>query len=173
MTNTTDCLTLRRLSIADEPMLWTMLMHAAHESSLAAVHQQPLLRPYVEGWGRAGDLGWLAQHPAKTVGAAWCRCWTGSDQGYGYVDSTIPELAIAVLPPYCGQGIGSHLLAALLADARHRYTAISLSVRGDNPARQLYERFGFTAVKGSEVPNRVGGTSLTMRCPLASGQTIS
>ena len=168
MTNTTDGLALRRLSLADEPMLWTMLMHAAHESSLTAVQQQPLLRQYVEGWGRADDLGWLAQHQAKTVGAAWCRCWTGSDRGYGYVDGTIPELAIAVLPKYCGQGIGSRLLAALLADARHRYTAISLSVRGNNPARQLYERFGFAAVKGSEVPNRVGGTSLTMLCPLAS-----
>ena len=168
MTNTTDCLTLRRLSATDAPLLWTMLMHAAHESSLAAVKQQPSLVQYVSHWGRPDDMGWLAQQQTEGVGVVWSRCWTGSERGYGYVDDTIPELAIAVLPQYRGQGIGTRLLETLLANARHRYPAISLSVRADNPARQLYERLGFTAVKGSEVPNRVGGTSITMLCRLAS-----
>jgi hypothetical protein len=39
---------------------------------------------------------------------------------------------------------------------------VSLSVRADNPARRLYERAGFRPVAGSDVTNRVGGTSLTM-----------
>jgi hypothetical protein len=39
---------------------------------------------------------------------------------------------------------------------------VSLSVRDDNPARRLYERFGFRPVDGSGRENRVRGTSITM-----------
>jgi ribosomal protein S18 acetylase RimI-like enzyme len=72
----------------------------------------------------------------------------------------IPELAIAVLPQYIGQGIGARLLARLLEDARSLYPAVVLSVRDANPARRLYERLGFVVV--DTVVNRVGGESFVM-----------
>jgi ribosomal protein S18 acetylase RimI-like enzyme len=53
-------------------------------------------------------------------------------------------------------------LGRLLAAAEPRFPALSLSVRADNPARRLYERFGFVAVDGLDHTNRAGGTSLTM-----------
>jgi ribosomal protein S18 acetylase RimI-like enzyme len=85
----------------------------------------------------------------------------GEDAAYGYVDDTTPELAIAVDPQRTGDGIGSQLLKRLLLDAERMFPAVSLSVRADNPARRLYERFGFQPVADRERTNRVGGTSLT------------
>jgi ribosomal protein S18 acetylase RimI-like enzyme len=70
-----------------------------------------------------------------------------------------------VVPGREGQGIGSALLARLLAEVEGSAPAVSLSVRADNPARRLYARLGFVEVDGSEVGNRVGGTSLTMVRP--------
>ena len=84
------------------------------------------------------------------------------EAAYGYVDDRTPELAIAVDPGRSGQGIGGAMLARLLSEAERRFAAVSLSVRADNDARRLYERFGFRPVDGREVENRVGGTSITM-----------
>jgi ribosomal protein S18 acetylase RimI-like enzyme len=84
------------------------------------------------------------------VGAAWLRLLTGDGRGYGHVDDSIPELSIAILPEYRGQGAGSALLDRLLSLARRRFPGVSLSVSPGNPARHLYERAGFKLVKESE-----------------------
>jgi predicted GNAT family N-acyltransferase len=73
------------------------------------------------------------------------------DKGFGYIDDSIPELAIAVLPEYRGRRIGTELLMKVLASAQSTYPAISLSVRADNPVVKLYQRTGFTKVEGSEI----------------------
>ncbi|MBD2317494.1 hypothetical protein [Phormidium tenue] len=39
---------IRDLTVADEPILWTMLMYAAHEPSLESVQRQPILIPIHE-----------------------------------------------------------------------------------------------------------------------------
>ena len=80
-------------------------------------------------------------------GAAWCRAFTEGDHGYGFVGDDVPELAIAVVAGRRGEGIGRHLLLALVAAAAARgVRALSLSVAGENPARRLYESVGFVAV---------------------------
>jgi GNAT superfamily N-acetyltransferase len=96
------------------------------------------------------------------IGAAWLRLWSGDDRGFGYLDDAIPELAIAVLPAYRGQGAGTTLLSHVLNTARGLFPAVCLSVRADNPVVHLYRRIGFVKVEGSEVTNRTGGTSFTM-----------
>src|SRR5919197_343550 len=59
-----------------------------------------------------------------------------------------PELAIAVVPSRRGRGFGHELLSGLLGCARKdEFEAISLSVAKDNPARHLYERYGFEPVR--------------------------
>lgn len=63
--------TVRALTIADEPILWTMLMYAAHEPSLDSVQSQPILTRYVEGWGRIGDMGFVALVGEKAIASAW------------------------------------------------------------------------------------------------------
>lgn len=156
----------RRLTPADSDLLWQMLTIAAHESDAAAVQAQPALARYVNGWGRAGDLGLAALAGPVPVGAAWLRLWPPGDHGFGYVAPAVPELAIALQPSYCGQGIGTDLLTQLLALAQPHYPAICLSVRADNPAVRLYQRLGFSQLQDTQVVNRTGGLSWTMvyRC---------
>jgi len=162
--------TLRALVREDEPFLWQMLYEAAHmaeegDPGLQAVMDHPDISKYVRGWGRAGDMGFAAvdscsSHP---VGAAWLRLFTSGNKGYSYIDDATPELSIAVHPEHQGQGIGTALLTALIEAAQTSYTAVSLSVRADNPAVPLYRRAGFEDVKGSDIINRTGGTSFTMK----------
>ncbi len=153
---------VRFLTVSDQDIIWEMLMHAAHESSLEPVQQLPDLARYAQDWGRVGDCGYGAWVGEKSVGAAWVRCFPKSDRGYGYVSEEIPELAIAVLPAYRGQGIGTQLLQVLLKQVNQSYSGMSLSVRSGNPAIALYTRLGFQPVAQTEVVNRTGGTSFTM-----------
>ena len=117
---------------------------------------------YVVGWGQSGDMGYVAMLGQTPIGAAWLRLWLGEDKGYGYVEDGVPELAIAVLPSYRNQGIGTQLLTQLLAIAQKHFPAVSLSVRSDNPVVRLYQRLGFVKVDQADQPNRVGGYSFTM-----------
>lgn len=166
---------LQPLTIADEPFLWEMLFEAAHlaedgATSVDAAKNSPILSRYVKGWGREGDMGVMAIAPQteQKIGAAWVRLWSEDDRGFGFVQPEIPELAIAVLPEYRGQGVGTQLLKQLVSIAADVYPAISLSVRANNPALRLYERLGFRAIAGSEVVNRTGGISFNMQLDLRS-----
>ncbi len=162
MTDDTQPMQIRPLTQEDAPYLWEMLYHAIHvpagakPPSREIVHS-PDLAHYVADWGRAGDLGYLAEDAqGQPVGAAWLRLLTGADRGYGNVDEATPELSVAVVPDCRGQGIGSRLLTALLDAASEHYDAVSLSVQADNPALRLYQRLGFEIVED-------GGTWFTMR----------
>lgn len=50
---------------------------------------------------------------------------------------------LSLLPNWRGRGIGSHLLSLLIEEADMAGKSIRLYVEPDNPARRLYERFGF------------------------------
>ena len=153
---------LRLLLPNDEPLIWQFLMLAAHESALASVRANPELARYASNWGRTGDFGMVAECDNLPIGAAWLRLWPNADKGFGWVRDEVPELAIAVLPEWQGQGIGTSLINAVLESARGAHPAISLNVRADSPAVRLYERAGFVAVPGSERRNRTGGISFNM-----------
>jgi ribosomal protein S18 acetylase RimI-like enzyme len=152
----------------DEHFLWHMLYEAAHMDEagepVEAAQHNPALARYVAHWGQEHDVGYIAIDPdtGQMVAAAWFRLLHGANKGYGYVSDTIPELAIGARPAYRGQGAGTALMEALIQRARGTYAGLSLSVRESNPAVRLYERLGFHRVPGSEVVNRVGGSSVTM-----------
>ena len=105
----------------------------------------PELFAYVEAFGQhAGDCCLVAETDGRLVGAAWCRLM----RGFGWVDERIPELAMALYPPYRGAGIGTRLLKSLLHVLRERgFGAVSLSVQRANPAVRLYLRHGFRIVE--------------------------
>ncbi|MBD2211548.1 GNAT family N-acetyltransferase [Nostoc linckia FACHB-104] len=154
----------------DEPFLWQMLYEAAHlaeEGNLTVedLMHHPDLAKYVKNWHDKNDMGYVAAliPSYQPVGAAWLRLLTEENKGYGYVDDQTPELAIAVLPEYRNQGIGTQLLHHLLAIAPAYYPSISLSIRSSNPALNLYQRLGWQVVEGTEIINRVGGTSFIMK----------
>jgi ribosomal protein S18 acetylase RimI-like enzyme len=161
--------TIRSLTAADQSFLWEMLYQALYTPPgqtppPCEVIDQPALARYVQDWGRSGDRGFVAIDDAtgqsmtdrrsKTIGAVWLRFLIGTNKGYGYVDDRTPELGIAVLPVYRGQGIGTALLNALIAS---NPGPISLSVAADNPAVRLYQQFGFIVVRES------GGTLILKR----------
>lgn len=104
----------------------------------------PELARYVDGFGRTGDSGVVAEEGAEALGAAWWRHFRADAPGYGFVDEATPELAMAVLPAHRGRGRGAALLEALEREARDQQIhRLSLSVERDNPAAALYRRRGF------------------------------
>jgi ribosomal protein S18 acetylase RimI-like enzyme len=150
--------------------LWEMLYQAIYVPPGSPppprkIVRQSALARYVGHWGRPGDLGLYAQAaPGQAIGAAWLRLWRPGERGYGWLDDTTPELSLAVLPPYRDQGVGTHLLAALLSQACGRYPNISLSVSRGNPAVHLYQRVGFVLAHEDD-------HSWTMRLTLPSANT--
>jgi ribosomal protein S18 acetylase RimI-like enzyme len=154
---------IRPLETADAPLLWDYLrlsifVRPGDPPTPPDAVDRPDIACYVEDWGRYGDDGVLAVDDATCadLGAAWLRLWPGMDTGYGFVDRSTPELAIAVRSAHRGRGIGTCLLDTLLDRASLRHRAVSLSVSLENPAVALYQRHGFRAIAESS------GT-LTMR----------
>ena len=152
----------------DEPFLWEMLYYAAHvneepDGSVEKAQRNPFLTKYVTRWGKPDDLGLIAYATTtrQSVGAAWLRVFVGDEKNCHEIDDGVPELAIAVVPSCVGNGVGAQLLERLLDAAASVYPAVYLSVRATNPAKRLYERFGFTVI--GELTNRVGGQSLHMK----------
>lgn len=54
---------------------------------------------------------------------------------------------IALMPAHRGRGIGSSLLAAVVAEADEALLPVRLYVEPWNPAKRLYERFGFQTLE--------------------------
>lgn len=167
-----DLLSTRLAHTRDAAFLFEMLLEALnHEPgrprfAAGDVRADPQLLRYVDGWGRTGDLGMVAESGGRPIGAAWLRVFDPAQPGYGFIAADIPELSVSVLPEWRGRGVGGRLLADLQALAVARgCTAISLSVDPSNPARRLYRRLGFRDVGTS-------GTSITMRLDLASPRTL-
>ena len=153
---------LRSLTAADQSLLWEMLylslfVPEGKPPFKRSVLEHPDLAKYVRDWGRADDSGFVVvDENNQPLGAVWLRLFAGEEIGYGYVDDFTPELAIAILPEYRGQGIGASLLTRLVETAAASYEQISLSVAAGNPAVRLYQRLGFEIVAAV-------GDSLTMR----------
>lgn len=138
----------------DLPFLGQMLYEAAcwrPERPCRPFHEvlgDPHIARYIHNWGRQGDTAVIAEtSQSRPIGAAWYRLFAPTEQGYGYIDASIPELAIGVTPEYRGHGVGAALVTALLNLAHASgFTAMSLSVESVNPAVAIYERHGFRKV---------------------------
>lgn len=151
----------RPAGVEDLPFLATMLGEAAvwRPDKLTPTADEVMADPryamYLTGWPRQGDYGLVAEQDGS-VGAAWYRTYTEANHGYGFVAEDVPELSIAVIASRRHDGIGRRLLVGLIdASLAQGYSAISLSVREENPARGLYESVGFVLIEKH-------GTSWTM-----------
>ena len=111
----------------------------------------PEIACYIKDFGRESDLCVVAETENQLIGAIWTRLFSGTNRGYGYIDSQTPELSMSVLEPYRNQGVGTRLLKAMLEKLRGEgYTQVSLSVDKLNYACKLYRKFGFETVKSDE-----------------------
>jgi [ribosomal protein S18]-alanine N-acetyltransferase len=125
-----------------------------------------------EAWSREMLAGELKQQPAS-------RCYLVAEEageltGYAGLLTAGQQadvVTIAVAAGRWGHGIGSRLLAALLAEARRRGCAeVFLEVRSDNMrAQRLYKWWGFAEIgirRGYYQPS--GTDAIVMRRDLAA-----
>jgi hypothetical protein len=100
-------ITMRLLEPSDEAILNEMLYHAIFVPTGGKPPHPDVvntleLKKYVEGFGQAGDVGYVAFKCSESIGAAWLRLWTRENKGYGYVNDETPELTVAVVPTWAG-----------------------------------------------------------------------
>lgn len=154
-----EALSLRPAAPTDQLFLYEMLHEASNwrlppdapRPPLAVTLADDLVSRYVDGWGRPGDAGIVAEVGGTPVGACWLRLFAADRHGWGFVAPDIPELGIAVAAPWRRRGVGTRLLVAALEEARQAgRPAVSLDVMLGNPARALYERAGFRCVATDE-----------------------
>jgi GNAT superfamily N-acetyltransferase len=141
---------IRRGNRQDVRFLRDMLRHAFYWRSGGTVEDASLWR-YVSGWGRRGDAAVIALEDGFPVGAAWYRLFTQDEPGFGFVDATTPEVAMAVVPSRRGRGIGSDLLDALVELAKEQgYGGLSLTVADQSAAMHVFEKNGFSRVEQTD-----------------------
>jgi GNAT superfamily N-acetyltransferase len=152
---------LRPIAGDDLPFLREMLLAALfwrgnQEFPDEFVLKHPKVAMYHEGWGRPGDVAFVAFDGTERVGAVWCRTFTEAVHGDGYVDEMTPELAIAVVASHRGHGVGTALLERMHDHERGAGVArISLSVNEDNPARALYLSLGYVDMEPRDARERM------------------
>jgi len=157
-----DKFKFREMDSNDQEFLEDMLYQAIYipqgEKILPRdVVNEPKFKKYYEQYGNSNDLGYVAleRNTGKLVGAIWLRLFDDSNKGWGFIESTIPELSMAVDYEFRGIGIGKYLLTHLLEFSQSKYPRISLSVDIDNYAKLLYLKLGFVEVN-------IEGNSVTM-----------
>jgi [ribosomal protein S18]-alanine N-acetyltransferase len=113
-----------------------------------------------------------AEDDGQVVGYAGLLAPVGGRPGGSQAD----VLTMAVATARWGQGIGSALLDALLAEAANRgCVEVFLEVRVDNPrAQRLYAKYGFSKIglrRGYYQPS--GTDAIVMRRPMDSASPAS
>jgi len=128
--------TLTPATLADRERLWRI--------------KKNCLRHYVEEtWGFWEDISQRAHFDQNYDLDEIRLILTDDGQLAGYIACarTPPEIAlhnIMISPGYQNRGLGTAVLKNLLAEARAQKLSVRLQVLRVNPARQLYERLGFT-----------------------------
>ena len=131
-------------------------LRAATEADAAFVYRVRVagLKDYVAriwGWDEAYQTKRFAEHfsPARYQ----IVVVEGGDAGALSVEDRADEVFLAdieLLPEYRGRGLGTAIIAAIVADAAARGLPVSLQVLKVNPARRLYERLGFVLTGQTE-----------------------
>jgi GNAT superfamily N-acetyltransferase len=150
---------VRRAGHPDLPFFRSLLAHAYGWHVNVLETELPVGR-YVDGWGRAGDTGFVWTDRGHRVGAGWYRLFNPAAPGWAYVDDETPELTVAVVPSRQGQGVGEVLLGRLVEQAQaDGRPALSVSVRRGHADLAVYDRAGFA-------PLREDGGAVTLVRPL-------
>lgn len=100
----------RPLAAHDQPRLWHWLHVTLWDPPPAGLRPLEVLqadgvRVYAEDWGRATDVGVVAQVDGVDAGACWMRLLPAG-VGLASVDDTTPQLGVALEPPFQHRGLG-------------------------------------------------------------------
>lgn len=143
---------IREIDKTEMPLLDYFLYEAifipeGQEKPGKEIIKLPQLSRYIKDFGKETDLCLVADLQGELLGAVWTRIFTQTEKGFGYVDSTTPELTMSVIKNYRRQGIGTDLLNAMIDKlTKSGYEQVSLSVDKLNYAYRLYQKFGFEIV---------------------------
>ena len=115
----------------------------------------PELSKYTDNWNKdIYDVAIIAFDNKTLIGAIWGRIFKSDNKGYGFVSEEIPEISMAILKNYRGNGIGTELIKRIITEYKNlNVEKISLSVSVQNKAKKLYERFGFKKIGNEEIDN--------------------
>lgn len=144
--------TIRRAEPGDGELIVDMALEAFNWRPVVGLSRpellgDPQLAVYGTGWPREGDLGVVADLGGMPIGAAWVRQYERRERTFGFVGRDTPELTIAVVKPWRGQGVGRSMLNELFVVVGSAgIDRISLSVEHENPAAGLYASAGFKVV---------------------------
>jgi ribosomal protein S18 acetylase RimI-like enzyme len=134
---------LRPVEDADRDFL-VEVYRSLREPELAMVAwDEATKRAFVEQQYSAQDAHYRSNYPDATLDVIEVD---GERAGRLYVHrgpSDIRIMDIALAPAFRGRGIGTALLAELIAEADASGRKLSIHVEMNNPARALYDRFGF------------------------------
>jgi RimJ/RimL family protein N-acetyltransferase len=134
--------------LLDDFLYMSLFVMEGQETLPRSTTSSPHIAKYISGFGKPGDCCYAAEADGIVQGAAWSRLFPDDGRGYGYVDSTTPEISISVHEKYRGRGIGTALICALIDELfRQGYEKASLSVqKGNEKAFGLYQKLGFEVV---------------------------
>ena len=144
---------IRPIKKAEYPLLDDFLYEAIFvphgaEAPPRSIIELPELQVYVKDFGKGeADICFVAETDGKVIGAVWTRIM----DDYGHIENGVPSLAGSLYKRCRGQGIGTSLMRAILAELGQRgYAKVSLSVQKANAAVRLYRRLGFVAVSETD-----------------------
>lgn len=121
----------------------------------------------VTGWPIEMQRAFLAQqcdaqhrhYRTSYVAAEWLVIERGGEAiGRLYLDHSGGKTAlldIALMPAARGSGIGTAIVADVLAEAARAGRAVEIYVEVNNPARRIYDRFGFVPHESNGVYDRM------------------
>ena len=148
---------LRDATEDDEPLLYAVYAASRAEELAHVPWTDAQRRVFLTQQHEAQSTSYRARHPDGSFqvielldGRAIGRLYRARLAG-----GEIRVLDIALLPEWCGMGIGSALLRQVMDEADRERVPISLHVELWNPALRLYERLGFVEAGRSDVHARM------------------
>jgi ribosomal protein S18 acetylase RimI-like enzyme len=139
------------LAFLDDMLYEAIFVPEGKEKPSKDVINLPEVARYIKNFGRTGDICLVAELKGELVGAIWIRLFSKDEPGYGFVDESTPELAMAVRTENRSQGIGKLLMEKMLQRLKAEgYKQVSLSVDKINYAYDFYLKCGFEVVDSTE-----------------------
>jgi ribosomal-protein-alanine N-acetyltransferase len=129
-----------------EAVFWNPEIERRPREEIFAV---PDIAKILADWGnREGDFSLIAiDSNNNKAGAIWYRFWSRRNKSFGFVDADTPEIGLSIIKEMRGRGIGTELLKWTIESAKSTgVKKLGLSVEENNPAKNLYSKFGFKKV---------------------------
>lgn len=139
-----------RIPDDEAPAIRTAALGAKSLAQVESISARAFDPRYGEAWNKAQCLSVLSLPGYRLQGAWIDDAGTATLAGFAIDRSVADEselLLIAVDPAYRNKGVAAYLLEDWLTNCRDKDIARTfLEMREDNPARSLYERYGFKQI---------------------------